>query len=395
MRNLFRAYVNQDLIKEPSGTGRLDGLTFSVKDVFSIKQYINTAGNPDWFRTHRPAEQNAAAIETLLGDGAKLIGTTHTDELMFSLNGENYHYGTPINPKAPDCIPGGSSSGSAVAVASEMVDFALGTDTGGSVRIPSAYCGLYGFRPTHGTVNIDGVIPLAESFDTVGWMARDSRTLSRVGEVLINSANQDNGDFTQVYLGEDAWELVDPDVKKPISDYLPAFETVIPNHQTVKISQEGLDVWADTFKHIQGSEIWKEHGDWIETEKPVFGPGISERFAWTSTINNVDLQEHLKRKKVIEERMNALLGENGILIIPTAPGPAPLRNLKSEELEDRRARTMRLTCIAGLAGLPQLTIPVAEVNGKPVALSVIANRHRDLSLLKLIDSIYSNQMTTR
>lgn len=168
MKDHWNAFVDSNLNIKPLGVGPLNGLTFAVKDVFEIKDYANTAGNPDWYRTHFPASRNAPVVDALLQQGAFLIGTTHTDELMYSLNGENFHYGTPVNPHAHNRIPGGSSSGSAVATASRLVDFALGTDTGGSVRIPSSYCGLFGFRPTHGFVNIDGVIPLAKSFDTVG-----------------------------------------------------------------------------------------------------------------------------------------------------------------------------------------------------------------------------------
>lgn len=171
-------------------SGPLSGLSFAVKDVFDIKGNTSGAGNPDWLRTHPPAESTAPALLALLQRGAALEGTTQTDELMYSLNGENAHYGTPINPVAPDRIPGGSSSGSAVAAAAGLVDFAIGTDTGGSIRIPSSYCGLYGFRPTHGAVSTEGLIPLAHSFDTVGWMSRDVNILLKTGCVLLKKTSQ-------------------------------------------------------------------------------------------------------------------------------------------------------------------------------------------------------------
>jgi amidase len=151
-----------------SGSGRLTGLTFAAKDVFDIAGHRTGNGNPVWLETHPPAERTASAVQRLLDAGARMVGKTHTDDMAYSLNGENVHYGTPVNPVAPGRIPGGSSSGSAAAVAGGLVDFALGTDCGGSVRLLASYCGLYGLRPTHGLAPADGVVPLASSFDAVG-----------------------------------------------------------------------------------------------------------------------------------------------------------------------------------------------------------------------------------
>jgi amidase len=168
-----------------AATGPLAGLTFAAKDLFDVAGYVACAGNPDWLRTHAPAGKTAPVVQTLLEAGATLMGKTVTDELAFSMSGENIHYGTPINPAAPARIPGGSSSGSASATASKLVDFALGTDTSGSIRVPASYCGLFSLRPTHGRISCQGVIPLAPSFDTVGWVARDATLLQRIGEVLL------------------------------------------------------------------------------------------------------------------------------------------------------------------------------------------------------------------
>lgn len=130
--------------------------------------YVTGFGNPDWARTHPPAKTTAPTVLALLRAGATSVGKTVMDEMAYSINGENAHYGTPKNPCASDRIPGGSSSGSAVAVGANLVDFSLGTDTGGSVRVPAAFCKIHGFRPSHGVVSVDGVIPMAQSFDTVG-----------------------------------------------------------------------------------------------------------------------------------------------------------------------------------------------------------------------------------
>ncbi|HWO96569.1 MAG TPA: amidase [Bacillus sp. (in: firmicutes)] len=380
MNDKWNALADKDLIIEPTGTGRLDGLAFAVKDVFAIQNHTSGAGNPDWLRTHGPAARHAPVIDRLLKHGATLKGTAHTDELMYSLNGENFHYGTPVNPKALDRIPGGSSSGSAVAVSSGLVDFALGTDTGGSVRIPSSYCGIYGFRPTHGAVPIEGVIPLAKSFDTVGWMARDPQILLEIGCILINGQSVE-GDFNRLFLGKDAWAVLDKETKEALLAFIPSIEKTASRREWIDISEEGLAEWSNAFRILQGLEIWREHGEWIQKEKPKFGAGIAERFQWTSTLKERESISEYKLREKIRQSIASLIGKDGLLVIPTAPGAAPFLNLHGEKAEQYRAKTMQLSCIAGLAGLPQITLPLAEVNGLPVGLSFIANRYQDLKLL--------------
>ncbi len=382
MKDLYNAYVSKNIVLEPTASGILTNLTFSVKDVFSIKGYTNTAGNPDWFRTHKAANQTATVIETLLQAGATMKGTTHTDELMYSLNGENFHYGTPDNPKAPGHIPGGSSSGSAVAASAGVVDFTIGTDTGGSVRIPSSYCGIYGIRPTHGAVSVTGLIPLAESFDTVGWMAEDSEMLLKVGKVLLPDQSSEDEPFSNFILAEDAWALAEEETRRELEGFIGVLKQV-GNVKKAPISAEGLSVWADTFRIIQAIEIWEEHGNWVESVKPTFGPGISDRFVWAITLEKSEHSHQFEIKEEVRKKLSLFLGTEGVLVIPTAPAPAPLKGLSDKELEERRTKTMQLSCIAGIAGLPQVTLPVANVDGKPVGLSLIANHNQDLRLLKL------------
>ena len=382
MKDIWNSFVKEDLVIHPTDSGILDGITFAFKDVFELKDYKNTAGNPDWFRTHPPGKRNAPVIEELLKNGTVLKGTTHTDEIMYSLNGENYHYGTPVNPKDPDRIPGGSSSGSAVAVAAGLVDFALGTDTGGSVRIPSSYCGIYGLRPTHNLVNIDGVIPLAKSFDTVGWMSNDLNLMLKVAEILIDQNSGTEAEFSHLYFEEEAWTLIDEESKDILLQATSNLKTMNSLQQSIRIAPDGLSNWADLFRTIQGIEIWEQHGEWIEKENPEFGPGIAERFTWASTLNKQELISNKDRQEEIRQHLSAILKDNGLLVIPTAPGIAPLKNLSGEELEQYRTRAMQLTCISGIAGFPQITIPFENKNGVPIGLSFIANQNQDLSLLK-------------
>lgn len=383
MRDKWGAFIEDNVTLAPTGSGRLNGFTFAAKDVIAVNHHSTGAGNPDWLRTHLPSTKTAPCIERLLDEGAELIGMTHTDELMYSLNGENYHYGTPINPKAPHCIPGGSSSGSAVAVAAKLVDFAIGTDTGGSVRVPSSYCGIYGFRPTHGMVSMEGVIPLAKSFDTLGWMASDSDTLLKVGEVLIEQNDVDRA-FNTIYKSKESWSLLDGDCAEELSSHIMQLEKGFGPFDTTELAHEGLPKWMDTFRSLQGYEIWKEHGQWIERYNPFFGPGISDRFKWASTLKEMDCIAALELRAQLRDRMLKILGNDGLLILPTTPGTAPLLNQSGSLLEQRRSFTLQLCSIAGLTGMPQVHIPYKSTT-TPFGISLIAAPGQDLRLLRFVN----------
>ncbi|MCA0756195.1 amidase [Paenibacillus sp. N4] len=383
MEQREHAYANKHIVLEPTKAGSLSGKTFAVKDVFDIAGYVSSAGNPDWLRTHGPAARHAAVIERLLAAGARLEGTTITDELMYSINGENAHYGTPPNPQAPGRIPGGSSSGSASAVAAGSADFAIGTDTGGSVRVPAAYCGLYGIRPTHGAVSTAGLIPLAPSFDTVGWMARDIQTVLEVGRVLLEKQDgQKRGTFGRIMFAEDLWALPDAHSKVALSRYIPLLQSLAENHETTVLAPEGLPAWMDAFRHIQAIEVWREHGDWVKRERPSFGPGIAERFAWASTLKPEQHGASYAKREEVRGRLLGLLGTDTVMAMPTVPGIAPLLGLSGEDVERRRVHALQLSCAAGLAGLPQLTIPVPGGQGCPIGISFIAGPGQDLRLLE-------------
>ncbi|MBW7477274.1 amidase [Paenibacillus oenotherae] len=384
MEDCYRAFIDQSLTREPLGSGPLNGLVFAVKDVFAVKGHRNAAGNPDWLRTHEAAAVTASAVEKLLRGGARLRGAAHTDELMYSLNGENFHYGTPVNPNAAGRIPGGSSSGSAVAVAAGEADFAIGTDTGGSVRIPSSYCGIYGFRPSHGAVAADGLIPLAPSFDTVGWMARDAEELLAVGKVLTGGGDSAVRRFNRVLVAEDIWSLAEDACRAELEGKVADIARYVGPARRFILHEGGYSEWMNTFRILQGLEIWRSHGAWIEAHHPVFGPGIAERFAWTESLAASWHEDMFTARELIRETMDELLRDGAILVMPTAPGPAPLLNMPAEQLETTRVRTLQICCIAGLAGLPQVTLPVGRVDGLPVGLSIVAGRGCDLALLELV-----------
>ena len=366
-----------------SGRGPLAGLTMAVKDIFHIAGHRTGFGNPDWLNTHPPATETAEAVRQLIAAGADMVGRTLTDELAYSLSGENMHYGTPVNTACPERVPGGSSSGSAAAVAAGLVDFALGTDCGGSVRLPASYCGILGIRPTHGRVSLNGVVPFAATFDVAGWIARDPDVFLRVGRVLLGNHGEPAMP-QRIMIAQDAFALVDRPVADALRGAVEAVSTFIPRVEDITVSPTGLDRWMEIFRVVQGAEIWANHGPWIEHTKPRIGRAISERLAWAAKLDGRDVAarraEHIKVRQQIE----ALIGTADILCLPTSPRIAPLRGTEQHELEVvYRYQAMCLLCIAGLGGLPQISLPLAKLEGCPIGLSLLGRRGADEQLLGL------------
>jgi amidase len=368
-----------------AGAGPLAGLTFGVKDIFDIAGHRTGFGSPEWFATHPAAARTAPTVQRLLDAGAEMIGKTHTDELTYSLNGENAHYGTPVNVNAAGRIPGGSSSGSAAAVAAGLCDFALGSDTGGSVRAPASYCGVYGIRPTHGRVSLEGACPLARSFDTAGWFARDAALLERVGRVLLGEERA--GTPGRVLVAQDAFDLAGKAVTQALQPALDELGAVARETEAFTVAPEGLPQWFQVFRLLQGAEVWAQHGAWVNRVKPDLGPGVKQRIEWTSTINARDVGPAKAKREEIARRMNDALAGNAVLALPTVPGIALLRNAPPAETEDFRGRAMSLLCIAGLARLPQVSLPLARLDGCPLGLSLVAARGGDMMLLALAKAL--------
>jgi len=342
--------------------GSLSGLEFGAKDIYDVAGHKTGFGSPDWLRTHPEAARTAPVIQQLLGAGAHMVGKTHTDELTFSLNGENAHYGTPVNVNAQGRIPGGSSSGSAAAVAGGLVDFALGSDTGGSVRAPASFCGIYGLRPSHGRVTLEGARPLAPSFDTAGWFAREASLMERVGAVLLGEEPDENLP-AGLLVAQDAFELAGPAASAALQRGLDRVIALLGKPERVDVSNEGLRQWLEIFRVLQGAEVWAQHGAWVQQAKPQLGPGIRQRVEWASTISDKDAAQARVKRESVAQRMAALLGTDTVIALPTVPDIAPLRNADPHATEDFRARALTLLCIAGLARLPQGNLRRGKLNG--------------------------------
>jgi amidase len=373
----------------PSGDGPLNDLTFAAKDLIDVDGRVTGAGNPHWLETHLPAGRTAPCITALLRAGARMAGKTITDELAYSLNGDNIHYRTPKNTKAPNRVPGGSSSGSASAVAAGLCDFALGTDSGGSVRIPASYCGIYGIRTILGAASMEGVVPFMPSFDTVGWFAHNVHILAAVGEVLLPPTTGERyGLPKRLIVATDALSVVDADallvVQRGIDMLLAAFEDV----GQVAIAPEGLERWRETYRTVSAHEAWQINAEWIEAHGSGLSSPIAERFAYAKTVSDGAAAAARQHQSRIRQRMHALLGSDAVLCIPSAPGIAPKLQATGDEVEAFRKGLQRLTSVASLAGLPQVSLPGLEVDGAPVGLSLVGAAGSDRFLLKLAGRIW-------
>lgn len=361
------------------------GYSLAVKDLFHIAGMPTTAGNPDWLKTHPTPTITSSAVKKLLEAGSKLVGKTITDELAYSLNGVNCHYGCPANLRCPDRLVGGSSSGSALAVSQASADIGLGTDTGGSIRVPASYNGLFGIRPTHGAIATDGMVALAPSFDTVGWMTRDLDTLEWAAKVLIVPPKE------SVLLSANdvavARQLFDKVQHKNLCN-----EWLNQHGNSFSLLNEVFDLpmlykAADAFRVLQGAEIWSTHGNWFKTTEPFMAEDIRNRFEWCSQIN---IEDQAKAKDVqfkFQAIIQGLLQQNAVIVMPTTPGPAPFIEADSAEMNQYRNQLLAFTATAGMCGLPQVHIPLSTGDGPPVGLSLISDKNNDLALISLARSL--------
>jgi amidase len=387
--NAFCSHTSARLQGAPAGP--LAGLTFAAKDLFDIEGHVTGAGNPDWLRLHAPAARTAAVVQRLVDAGAEMVGKTHTDELSRGIFGENAHYGTPTNPNAPGRVPGGSSSGSAAAVAGGLVDFALGTDTGGSVRIPASFCGIFGIRPTHGRLPLEGMVGQAPSFDTIGWFGREPQLLGRIGEVLLGTDLSSASRPRHAIIATDAFAIAD---RATASILLPAAEHVaalVGSSEKRTLSQEvPLADWFAHQRAIQGREAWATFGDWIDTHNPRFGFEISDNFIRGMQIDDATLAAAREFQRARRAELMEVLKPEVIVCLPTAPFPAPPVGQPRYAMWARRTAISTLTTIAGTLGAPQLNLPLARVDGLPVGLSILARPGGDETLLAFARDVVMN-----
>ena len=363
-----------------AAAGPLAGLNFAVKDLIDIAGVPTGGGTPDWPAYVGTPTAHAWVVASLLAAGASVIGKTITDEVSLGILGENAHDGTPLNPAAPDLVPGGSSSGSVSAVAQGLCDFALGTDTGGSVRVPASFCGVYGIRPTHGRIPFTGIAAQSPSADTCGWFARDAAILGQVGAVLCD-APVPTALPTRLLVATDAFGFADVGVQDALTPLVDRLGTLIGRREDVTMAPQGLSVWQRAQRVLQSSEAWTTFAPWLDQANPRLAFSVAQGMVMAAGLTDAERAAASLMRQEAQGRLRLLLASGTILCLPTTPFPAPPKGLPTSVLNPLRNRISCLTSHGGLTGVPQVSIPGATVGGLPVGLSIIGARGTDLDLI--------------
>ncbi|XP_022744382.1 outer envelope protein 64, mitochondrial-like isoform X3 [Durio zibethinus] len=399
----------------PAAKLPLSGLTFAIKDIFDVKGHVTGFGNPDWQRTHEPADKTAVVVTALLKNGAKCVGKTVMDELAFGITGENKHYGTPINPNMPSNVPGGSSSGSAVAVAAKLVDFALGTDTIGCVRIPASFCGILGFRPSHGAVSTIGLLPNSQSLDAIGWFARDPSILHRVGHVLLQLKAVEPRKARRLVFADDLFQLSKVPKQKTvyvvgkaieklsgyqppkhinfaqyIASNVPSLKGFCQHSTNMPNGISTLKALSSVMVSLQRYEFKTNHEEWVKDVKPRQGPEIYHCVLAAINTTYENVKTLYKVKAEMRAALQSLLKDDGILVIPTIADPPLKLNSKKWYSNEFRDRAFALLSIASMSGGCQVSVPLGKDEGFPVSVSFITYHGADKFLLDTVLDMYTS-----
>ena len=377
-------FVPHDLAAPLKGaaSGPLAGLSAVVKDMYDIAGERTGCGSPEWLATHPPAARNCPPVQKILDAGATIIGKTVCDEYFYSVSGANAHYGTPVNMRAPGRLPGGSSAGSAAACGAGLCDFALGSDTGGSVRVPASFNGIYGLRPTHERIEHSGVADMAPSFDVPGWFAATPGVFRKVGAVLLDNRRV-AAQIDRVVVLEDAFAQAEEPVADLLRTLLEFMSDDLPGMAHGRIAPDGFDPWREAFRIVQAYETWQTFGAFVTKHRPNIGPGVKERMQFASTVTSAQADASREVVNKARDHIRQIVVPGTVLALPTAPSIAPKIEISGAELEEFRTRVMRLTCTSGISGLPQMNIPGGTINGCPIGLSFIGWAGGDEALLDL------------
>jgi amidase len=357
--------------------GPLAGARVAVKDLFAVAGQRIGGGVPAYFAEAREETGNAPAVQQLLDAGAVVTGIARTDEFAYSIAGANPHYGTPPNGAVPGALPGGSSSGPATAVATGQADIGLATDTAGSIRVPASYQGIWGLRTTHGVVPTGGLLPLAPSFDTVGWLTRDVETLLRVAAVALPHGD---GVPREVAIVPELLAGVDAEgasIFRGLLDRLVA-EGRLPAVEEVELGD--LDETFAAFRTVQAAEAWRAHGEWLGAHPGAVSGAVAERFRIASEVTETEEAEARAVLSVRRSELRRVLAER-TLLLPAAASIAPQTTASSADIDRARTATLRITCLAGVAGAPSVSAPLAVLGRAPLGLALVGSPGSDRSLV--------------
>jgi amidase len=357
--------------------GPLAGVRAAVKDMIAVPGRTSSYGHPRWRATHAPAQVEAEALARLRAAGAAVVGFTKLDQLAYSLIGDVGEGEAPVNPRDPALFCGGSSSGSAAAVAGGVAELGVGTDTAGSIRVPAAACGLYSIRPTHGLVSTAGVLPLAPSLDVVGFLAREPALLDAA--LAAATTPPAGGALRRVLLPRDPSAYADADIAAAA--------------RATGLEVEPVDVGAlvnaevaDLFARVQGREIWREHGAWAAAELEHLAPDVQARLRRCEALSRdsaAAIRADVEARDAYRRDVVELLGADTVLALPVLPRRGPLRAWDADELGAFRAACFRLTAPSSLGGVPEVVVPA----GGGAAVGFVGPPGADRALLRLAGTV--------
>ena len=374
------------------GDGSLAGVGFVAKDVIDVAGVVTGAGNPDWAAAHEPADDDAVAVAALRAAGAELVAKGQCAELAFSLSGNNAHYGMPRNPAAEDRDPGGSTSGPASAVAGGLCDLGLGTDTLGSVRVPASYCGVYGYRPTHGAIPVTGVLPLAQRFDTVGLLARDAGLLRRAAELLLRRGRRVRATRPRACCSPRP-RSPPRTPRSPRARGRPPSGSPrhsAPSSSTPTSSPEARLTSRTRWPPSTSSRAFRCGG----TSAPGCGaptrPSAATSARGSNAPPNFGPDEEAQAEPVVDAMRAAVerLGPGRALVLPASGTAAPPRDADADARQAARVGAGQLTCIATLSGAPAVALPLGTTAaGLPFGVSLVGVPSADRSLLAAAERV--------
>ena len=385
--------VVETLSLMPFNTGALDGLTFTVKDNIDIGGCRTSYGSPSWYKEHPPAIHNALCVDQLLAAGATCIGKVIADEFTYSLEGENAFFGTPLNAKAPDRIPGGSSSGSASSVACNLADFSLGTDSGGSIRVPASFCGVWGMRPSLHRISEAGILPFMPSVSTVSAVAADLDILDRTMRILLRSCTERTTALQRIVMLEDAFKLADAAVREAaefavarISEQTSIPFECISFSDIVGLEMDLSSCNESALRNLQTAEFENTVGNWIENYKPDLGLAFAAAYKNVKAFDRTKVIESIELCERLFQRIMRFLQPGTVVCFPTTPTVAPLKGSLDtmEAILDFYDRTMAVSSFSGIGRLPEISAPLLSDGKCPVGLSMAAGHYQDEFLLSVV-----------
>jgi aspartyl-tRNA(Asn)/glutamyl-tRNA(Gln) amidotransferase subunit A len=375
-------------------TSALRGIPIAVKDLFDTTGIRTTAGSK-FFSDYVP-DSDAFVVEKIKEAGAIILGKTNTHEIALGVTGNNPHYGTARNPWDPERIPGGSSSGSAIAVATGMALVALGTDTGGSIRIPASLCGVVGFKPTYGRVSLRGVFPLSWNLDHVGPLTKCVKDAALVLQVIsaydpLDPASQkmlsgdylghlvDNMEGRKVALG--AGEYIDgsdPEIMAAVCEAAKVFEAMGCKVQEVNV--DWLREAALANKTMTQSDGAAVHRDRLREHPEMFGDDIRRRLEDGAKTTSTDYILARRTQSEMKKRLETFFESYDFLLTPATPIAAP--TVEGYDAIEQAARLTRFTAPFNLTGLPAISVPCGFTQkGLPIGLQIVSRAWADSKVL--------------